>query len=615
MPPEQDSPLEALEKRIYEDPPQKPLDVPAYTPAQPTTPYGWQAPPPPPPPKKRMPWTIKFLIAAGVFLVVAGLVAAFIIFRGSRAITNANVQITVPPSAGIASGDSVSIVVTIHNGNPAALTDASFNADLPNGTRASDTDAPFTQYNDVLGPIAAGADVTRTIQVKLFGEAGQTLTIPMKVQYHTAGSNALYQSEKDYTVTISSSPISVQVQALSQTPSGQAFTLTVLVRSNASTPVNDVALTASYPSGFSVQSATPAPSGTNYFNLGTIAPGEQKTIQIRGVLVGQDSDQRVFRFDAGSVNPDGSSTLGNTYAEGLANIAITHPFLNVGIALNNDSSEPVIVHPGDTVNAVLTWKNTLTTALANTSIRVAFSGNALAPNSINGGTGFYRSTDSTIVFDSTTNQSLASIPAGNTGVGSFGFAIKPASALSGVQNPTVTMTVSIAGLQSTQGGSAQSLSSTLTRTVKVGTVVTVSSSLAHTAGGANGPIPPKAGTETLYTVTLTAKNTVNSVGAAKETFTLPSYVRYTGQADAGITYNPDTHTVTWAAGDLSSGGTATGHFQIGFTPSTSQHNSSPILMNDQTFTGFDRFTQQQVTATAPALTSELPGSNGSGTVQ
>lgn len=615
MPPEQDSPLEALEKRIYEDAPQKPVDVPAYTSQQPTQAYGWTPPPPPPPPKKHMPWTMRFLIATGVFLVIAGLVAAFIIFRGTRAISNNNVQITVPPSIGIASGDVVSLVVTIHNGNPAALTDASFNASLPNGTRAGDTDAPLTQYNDVLGPVAAGADVTRTIQVKLFGEAGQTLTIPMRVQYHTAGSNALYQSEKDYTITISSSPISVQVQTLSQTPSGQAFTLTVLVRSNASTPVNDVALIAAYPSGFSVQSATPTPTGTNYFNLGTLNPGEQKTVQIRGTLTGQDASQRVFRFDAGSANPDGTSTLGNTYAEGLANIAITHPFLNVGISLNNDSNEPTLVHPGDTVNAVVNWKNSLTSTLSSATIRIAFSGNALAPNSISGGSGFYRSTDSSVIFDSTTNQALASLSAGSSGVGSFGFAIKPATALTGVQNPTVTMTVSISGLQSTQGGSAQTLNSTLTRTVKVGTVVEVSSSLAHAAGTANGPTPPKAGTETLYSVTLVAKNTVNSVGAAKETFTLPTYVRFTGQADAGVTYNPDTHTVTWMAGDLTSGGTATTHFQIGFTPSTSQRGNSPILVNDQSFTGFDRFTQQQITAQGAALTSELPGSKGSGTVQ
>lgn len=96
---------------------------------------------------------------------------------------------------------------------------------------------------------------------------------------------------------------------------------------------------------------------------------------------------------------------------------------------------------------------------------------------------------------------------------------------------------------------------------------------------------------------------------------LPPYVRFIGTTDSGIVYNPDTRTVTWTIGDLTSGGTASAKFQIGFTPSTSQRNSSPILVNEQSFTGYDRFTQEQVKAQAAALTSELPGSRSSGTVQ
>ena len=619
MPPEQDLPLESLKKRLYEADSHESASVPAYSPEQQRTPYGWQTPPPPLPsrPKKRMSWTVKFLIGAGGFLVIAGIVAAGMVFLGTRAISNNNVQISVPPSTGIASGDTVTLVITIHNGNPTALSDASLSVILPEGTRKADTDEALPQYNDVLGSVPAGADVTRTIQVKLFGKEGQTLTIPMNVQYHVAGSNALYQTKKDYTLTISSSPVSVQVQSLSETPSGQPFTLTVLVRSNASAPVENLAVAASYPSGFSVQSATPAPSGTNFFDLGTLGPGEQKTIQIHGVLVGQNGDQRVFRFDTGSKNPDGTNTLGNTYAEGSATLAITHPFLNVSLALNSSSDEPLIIQPGAHVNALMSWQNTLASTLGNVSMRIALTGNALAGSSISGGSGFYRSTDSSVIFDSTTDKSLASLTAGQSGVGSFGFDIKPASALSGVKNPTVTLTVSISGIQSSQGSAAQSLFSTLTRTLKIGTVVSVSSTLAHDNGvyPNTGPVPPTSGTETTYTVTLSAKNTVNSVGAAKETFTLPSYVRYTGKADSSVTYNPDTHMVTWSAGDLAAGATATAHFQVGITPSTSQKGSSPVLLNEQAFTGFDRFTQQQVTANAPALTSELPGSKGSGTVQ
>jgi hypothetical protein len=616
MPPER-SPLESLEERLYRNQTPQNVPVPAYSNQETPEVYGWQAPPPAPPPlpKKHMSWAVRFLIAAGVFLVVAGGVAAFLVFHGTRSFSSDRVVIQAQSAASIASGDTVSIVITVHNGNPTPLNNATLFASLPAGTRTGDgTDAPLPQYSDVLGSVPAGGDATRTVQIKLFGTQGQSLTIPIRVEYHTDNSNALFVSQKDYSVTVSTSPISVQVQTLSQTASGQPLTLTVIVRSNASAPVENVALAAQYPSGFTLQKADPAPSSTNFFTLGTLVPGDQKIIKISGVLIGQNSDTRTFRFTAGSVNSDGTSSLGNSFAEGDATIAITHPFLNVSLSLNRESADSVLASPGDTIGAMLTWENTLTGTLANASIKVALSGNALAANSISGGTGFYRSSDSSVIFDSSNNRSLASLAAGDTGVGSFTFAIKSPSALVGTKNPTVTLTVSVTGQQASQGGSSQALSSTLVRTVKIGTTVSLTSALSHTNTTASGPVPPTAGKETLYTVTLGAKNTLNSVGAAKDTFQLPSYVRYTGVADASVSYNADTRTVTWNIGDLQPGASSTGHFQLGITPSTSQVGNSPVLVQDQNFTGVDRFTLQQVYASAPALTTELPGSATSGTV-
>ncbi|MDB4991877.1 MAG: hypothetical protein JWL75_122 [Parcubacteria group bacterium] len=617
MPPEKRSPLESLEDRLYRNQTPQEVSVPAYSNQETPEAYGWTPPPPPPPVliKKRMPWTVKFLIGTGVFLVLAGGAAAFLVFHGTRSFSSDQVVIQAQSNTAIASGDTVSIVITVHNGNPTAMNNATLLASLPPGTRAGDgTDAPLTQYTDVLGTVPPGGDVTRTIQAKLFGTEGQSLTIPIKVSYSADGSNASFESKKDYSITVSTSPISVQVQTLSQTPSGQPLTLTVVVRSNASADVQNVALSAVYPAGFSLSKTDPAASGTNFFNLGTLVPGDQKIIKITGTLTGQSTDLRVFRFTAGSANPDGTSSLGNSFAEGDATIAITNPFLNVGLSLNRESADSVLASPGDVIGAMLTWQNTLAGTLANASIKVALSGNALDTKTISGGTGFYRSSDGSVIFDSSNNTSLASLSSGDTGAGSFTFGIKSPAALNGIKNPIVTLTVSVTGQQASQGGAAQTLSSTLTRTVKIGSAVTISSVLSHTNATASGPVPPVAGKETLYTVTLSAKNTLNSVGAAKETFQLPSYVRYTGVADAGVLYNPDTRTVTWTIGDLVPGGNSTGHFQIGFTPSTSQTGGVPVLVQDQSFTGVDRFTGQQVYSSAAALTTQLQGSIPSGTV-
>jgi hypothetical protein len=183
-----------------------------------------------------------------------------------------------------------------------------------------------------------------------------------------------------------------------------------------------------------------------------------------------------------------------------------------------------------------------------------------------------------------------------------------------VTNPTIMLAVSIAGQH--VGGSdssPESLTSTLTRTIKVGTTIVLSSVISHAPSGA-GPVPPTAGIQTTYTVALTARNTVNSVGAAKVTMQLPSYVTYTNAADAGVTYDTNSRTVTWTVGDLSPNASASAKFQISFLPSSSQTGISPVLVGQETFTGVDRFTSSAVSALAPELTSDLQGVRGSGTV-
>ncbi|CAN5680212.1 hypothetical protein BH11PAT2_BH11PAT2_07730 [soil metagenome] len=628
MPPEAEkSALEALNERLYRPTPTAAPGVPEYSNHAQAERYGWTPPPPPPPPKPHMSWTLRFLIGTGIFFVLAGGVAAYLVIYGSRSISSDRVVITITtPTPTIASGDTVPIVVTVHNGNPTAMNGANLYVTLPPGTRdGTDGNTELNQYSDTLGTITAGGDSTRTVQAKLFGTEHQVLTIPVRVEYHVDGSSALYVANQQYEVTVSTSPISVQVQTLSESASGQPITLSVLVRSNAASPLTDLSVVAQLPFGFSLTSSTPKPVQGTYFTIGDLAPGEEKVIKLTGVLTGESADQRVFRFTAGSANRDGTSTLGLTYSEGDATVTLTKPFLNVSLSLNGQAADAVTALPGSAFTALLAWQNTLTDTLSNATIQATLSGNALDTTSIKGGTGFYRSSDSSVIFAKDTNGSLAALQGGDSGAGSFSFGVKPEAQLASVSNPSITLTVSVTGQRTQQGNVPQSLTSTLTRTVKIQTNVALTSLLARTGGaGANtGPIPPKAGTETTYTVQLSARNSLNSVGGAKMTAVLPAYVRFVApigasgvtQASAGgITYDDTSRTVTWNVGDVNPRATATANFQIAFLPSTSQNGTSPVVLGTQTFTGVDRYTQSQVTSTAPAITTQLSTDAASGIV-
>ncbi len=576
-------------------------------------PRGWQQAPAPlstmPRPKKKLPLAVRFLIvAAGFFLVATG-IALYFLFVGGRSVSTDNIIISIDGPTTAAGGDTVQLLVTIENHNPVPITSATLGIAFPSDTRsADDVTQSLDRYDDTLGDISAGQAVTRTVRAVLFGKENQTVTIPITVEYHTANSNAVFVKEKDYTLTLTTSPVSVSATSVSQISSGQALTLNVLVRSNASKPLTSIALKVEYPFGF-VPTSTSIDGNNGLFPIGTLSPGEERKLVIVGGLTGENNAERIFRFTVGSTQNGTNGALGVTYANAETDITITKPFLDVVLALNGDTSGAPKIAAGDTVQGVLKWANTLTSNILDGQVTVTLSGTGFDPNSVTTQNGFYQSSNNTVRFDRDTSSGLANLNPGDTGTGTFSFKIKSGATLSALVNPSVSVNVSVSGRRVNETGVPEALSSTLSRTVKIASGLAVSSRLVKTVGPFvnSGPWPPVAGQETTYSVLLTATNGVNSIGGATVSMTLPSYVKFTGATspiDGSVSYTDATRTVRWVAGDMNPNSTRQAAFQISFLPSISQQGSSPTLVSSQTITGTDRFTQTTINATASALDTQ-----------
>lgn len=619
------SPLENLRDRLYSA---KPVDMLREGGLNHTTkelPREWK-PTPIPEPKKRLPFATMFLLGALGFFVVAGAIAAVLFLRGTRAISSDHIVISITGPTTIASGDTVPFSITVKNNNPALITGTTLDIDFPTGTKDSKdpTKALDHYHSDTIGDLAPGAEATESVSGILFGAQNQTITVPVRFQYRTAGSNAVFTSSKTYTFIISTSPVSVQVQTLSESASGQPLTISVSVHSNAAISLSNIAVAAKYPDfGFAFVSAVPSPTTGSFYTLGALSPGETKTIVITGVLNGEEKDERTFSFEVGTAKDDGTSVLVAPYTSSQATIAITHPFLGTTLSLNNSTTDDVRATAAQQVNAALTWQNNLLVPLTNATAVITLGGTALDIESVKAVGGFYNSNDKTVTFSKENNPGLALLHVGDKGVGTFSFLTKSAQALQGIQNPTVTLAVSVAGTREGQGKVPEKVAATVVRTIKVGTSVAFTRSILHTTGpfANTGPVPPTPGSDTTYTIGLKATNTINSVGAAKVSMLLPSYVRFTGlvSPQSAVTYDLDSRTVSWNVGDLPPGVSTTAYFQVSLLPSVSQSNSSPVLVAEGTLTGTDRFTGSSVSAVAPALSlnnqSEPGYTQSLGTVQ
>ncbi len=138
---------------------------------------------------------------------------------------------------------------------------------------------------------------------------------------------------------------------------------------------------------------------------------------------------------------------------------------------------------------------------------------------------------------------------------------------------------------------------------------------------AGEPIPPIAERTTEYAFLLSVKNGTNPFSGGEVTAVLPSYVTWLDRVSDGdeVTYNPANRTLKWTIGDLKANAYEEAWVQVAFTPSLSQVDQLPTLLETQRLRATDRFTGEAIRAEMRALTTSLAddpqGSSNDGRVK
>lgn len=533
----------------------------------------------------------------------------FLFGPGSGDATSGNISITVGGPPQIEGGAPTEFQISVGNRNrvPLELTDLVIT--FPDGTRSPvDFSTPLLTLRQPLGTIESGGIRQGTVSAVLSGSAGEPIDIKIELEYHLSGSSAVFVARTNYHATFSSSPLSVAVSGNTETISGQPVQLVATISSNTNAPIHDVLLNAQYPFGFKFSSASPAPTKDKaVWELGDLSPGQQKVVTIQGSLAGAQGDQRIFHFTAGTRADTASSTISTQLSSSAFTVAISQPFLGLTSFVNGASST-VVLSPGDNVTVSIGWRNNLDTQITNAAIVARLTGFQIDGTTVKSPSGFFRSSDGTVLWDKSTDPSLATLAPGARGVASFSFQIPTSDALKNVSNPYLTISVNAAGNRVAESGVPESLQAATRQKIVVASDLQLSAQGLYYSNpfGSSGPVPPKAGVETTYAVLFTLGNTTNKITNASVTAQFPPYVRWVG------IYSPNTEkvsfdhaqgTVTWELGDVDPGiglnGVAPRQMAIavGFMPSTSQIGQQPALLRNITLTGIDASTGSTITRT------------------
>ncbi len=527
---------------------------------------------------------------------------------------NIDIVISGPPQ--IAGGDPTQLQIVVTNRNQVPLQLADLVIKYPKGTRSpTDLSTDLSSQRISLGTIEAGGRRQGTVTA-IFAGSGDAAGVKVDLEYRISGSSAIFVASSNYQAQINSSPLTLTVSSNRETVSGQPVEFTITIASNANTTVKDVLLSASYPFGFAFASGNPKPVRGSTWELGDIRPGEKREVTLRGMLVGESGDERVFRFSTGTRKEPDNEAITTTLVESAFRMKVTDTFLGLGITVNKAGAN-VVISPSGQVNVAINWQNNLSTAVLDAVIVARLTGLTIDGATMLSPDGFFRSSDGVVLWDKTTTKgALGNLAAGARGSVSFSFQVPSADALKNVRNPSLTITVNAAGKRISEDGVPENLQAASSQRVAVSSALVVTAQGLYYANpfGSVGPLPPKANTETTYAIIFTITNTTNKIDEAILTATLPPYVRWVGiysPASEAVSFNQSAGTVAWDIGtieeELGVDGTSPRQaaIAIGFTPSTSQIGQEPSLLRDIVLTGLDSATGQTITKRLDDVTSDL----------
>lgn len=568
----------------------------------------------------------KLFVAALIFFGFSAAVVGFVFLRGGNLLSGDNVDINVIGPLGTASGDSLSLEIVVGNKNRTTLEDADLVVNYPAGTRsANDINQEFPRYREMVGNIEPGSSVKRTVSAILFGEKDSMKQIKVSLEYRLPGSNALFVKEKIYDISISSSPVSVTVDHVSETTAGKEVEFVYTLRSNSQKVLSNLLLTAEYPLvGFKFRSATPAPDfGTTIWKIGALEPGGTRTFKIKGVVDGEDGEVRSFRFNVGVKNAVSDKTMGITFISYPASVSIKRPFMSLALSIEGRSDlREYAVNPGTPVSLNLAWLNNLPVDITDAEIKVNMTGfDSVFKESSLGSSGYYRSVDKTIVWNKTVSEKYASVGPGQTGTESINFTVLPfQSSLRPLpKNREMNISVSVRAKRLSESNVPEEIESSVVKTIRVNTDYRFAGAALYKTGPFEnrGPIPPKANQATTYAVRLNISNSANDLKNARVTGKLPPSVKWISGSDSSVTYDQITNTVTWNAGFVPAGTgigskPAEAFFQAELVPSVSEVGSAAPLLTGIVYTGLDAFTNASFSGSAPDITTQLTGDGDSG---
>lgn len=575
---------------------------------------GWQASA-----KEKWQWTPQFKksLMGGLFSLIALvlLIGGFLLWRNFFFFDKNQISLKIFGPERILSGEEINYQVHYKNGTRVALEDVVLIFKIPEG-------AAFREGGQITGDrekiISAGNLVSKTegqaeFKVQLTGLKDSQKKLTAILRYRPAKWKSVFENSDEFISSIISVPLILDLDLPDKVVSGQTVEFSLRYLNISEAVFNDLKLILDYPSGFKFDSADPLPSeGDNIWRFAQIGAKSENRIRISGLIEGAANDVKSFKAKIGTEQDDKMSVFNQATNSLRVGVAPLH------VAQTVNGGEDYIARAGETLKYKIKYQNTSGVGLTNVIITAKLESETLDLTTLQIDNAFFNSLINTITWNEASLPDLKFLEPGAEGEILFTVRIKdklPIKTFSD-KNFTVINTVKIdspntpLSLRGTQLGDESRLETKLDSQLILSRRGYYQDSLISNSG----PLPPRVGQMTTYTLYWQVMNTANDTENVRVEGYLPSYVRWLDKvepAEADIKYDATSGKIVWIIGQVPF---ATGillpvryvAFQIGLVPAVTQLDSVVELIKDLAISGKDIFTGRELQGKADNLRSDLP---------
>lgn len=565
--------------------------------------------------RKRRKVLLGIVVGGVAAAIIAGAVGATIWYRLTKQVKQEQIQITISAPTEITAGDEVTYTVSYKNESRVAWQNVEVTFEQPVGflftSSAPQLEVAGKEYIARIGTITSGQEGQLSVAGRLVGEQNAVAVARAEIVLTPENfPSGRFSQAAVFNTTIASVPVDVSIEAAADAASGERVLAVVRVRNVGASPVSNAYVHIQPAPGMqlAVEDTQFSPEFSvvnSLWELPVIEPLQEVEKYIVVYVEGGAGERRTLEVEAGiQVGED-------RFVQRRISHVVTVSASELTVEqIYNGSSDPIVVKAGQEVQGVVRYKNVGTVGLKNVIVEVQFEGVGLDPATLQLEAGAYDPIARKITWSSATVSELATVQPQQERELPYAFKILPTASLPTQGEATKNLNlISTAAIDSPDlpAPTGQERKVVSDRAIlSIGTDLTLEVASFYDDGRlgivSSGPLPPKVGQQTTYTVRLRLGTTVNDVGDARVVAVLPDGVKYTDKTyltGGTVDFNDRTGEVTWLLPLLPglSGRTTPPqelHFQVAATPAEHQKGDVITFLNRLTADGTDLFTDQAV---------------------